>query len=210
MNRQIGFQPIGVVRSPVSEPIDENWGGVVSEIRIEHHLAGGLRGIGQFFHLVVVFWMHQTAFNASADLVRRPRGRSDMPEVGIFAQRAKHRPNPIGVTTVRLLEVDGNVLRVQGLDAIDGTPVLDIKPFVPASGSAADRNSCISGWNRIFHPPKKRTLPFAYAIWRGCGNGWRRTGSGYRMTIPCLAPSDFTQRTRSATGWNLSSGRRDR
>jgi len=59
----------------------------------------------------------------------RPRGRSDMPLLGIFATRTPHRPNPIGLTRVKLLKVEGNVVTVQGLDAFDGTPVLDIKPF---------------------------------------------------------------------------------
>jgi tRNA (Thr-GGU) A37 N-methylase len=62
---------------------------------------------------------------------RRPRGRADWPEVGIFAQRAKARPNRIGVTTCELVAVDGRTVRVRGLDAIDGTPVLDIKPYLP-------------------------------------------------------------------------------
>jgi tRNA-Thr(GGU) m(6)t(6)A37 methyltransferase TsaA len=62
---------------------------------------------------------------------RRPQGREDMPEIGIFAQRARHRPNPIGVTAVRLLRRDKNRLVVQGLDAINGTPVVDVKPYVP-------------------------------------------------------------------------------
>ncbi len=62
-----------------------------------------------------------------------------MPEVGIFAQRAKHRPNPIGITTVRLIEIKGNVLRVKGLDAIDGTPVLDVKPYLLAFDSLLNR-----------------------------------------------------------------------
>ena len=63
---------------------------------------------------------------------RRPQGRADMPEVGLFAQRARHRPNPIGVTAVKLLRRDRNRLFVEGLDAINGTPVLDVKPYVPA------------------------------------------------------------------------------
>ena len=75
--------------------------------------------------------MHKSSFAPETDLVRRPQGRSDMPESGIFAQRAKHRPNPIGVTAVELVSVHGNVVTVKGLDAIDGTPVLDIKPYFP-------------------------------------------------------------------------------
>ncbi len=81
---------------------------------------------------MVIFLMHEATFSPATDLVRRPRGRADLPEVGIFAQRAKHRPNPIGLTAVRIVGREGRVLRVRGLDAIDGTPVLDIKPYVPA------------------------------------------------------------------------------
>ena len=106
-------------------------GDVVAELHLEPAFAPGLRGIEGFSHALVVFWMHHATFEPAADLVRRPRGRDDLPETGIFAQRAKHRPNPIGITAVRILGSDGNVLRVRGLDAIDGTPVLDIKPYVP-------------------------------------------------------------------------------
>ena len=123
--------PIGMVKSPVEEGVDEGWGKVVSEIHIDSELAPGLTGIDSFSHIIVIFEMHQSTWSPESDLVRRPQGREDMPPVGIFTQRAKHRPNPIGVTSVRLLGVAGNVLRVRGLDAIDGTPVLDIKPYFP-------------------------------------------------------------------------------
>lgn len=126
------IEPIGVVRSPVSEAVDENWGQVVSEIHLSEDFAPGLTGIGEFSHVLVLFLMHEATFDEARHLIRRQRDREDMPLTGIFAQRARHRPNPIGVTAVRLLEVHGNVLRVQGLDAIDGTPVLDIKPYLPA------------------------------------------------------------------------------
>jgi tRNA-Thr(GGU) m(6)t(6)A37 methyltransferase TsaA len=126
------LKPIGTVKSAVSEPVDENWGKVVSEIHLDPALAAGLRGLDQFSHILVLFFMHRSTFEPSRDLIRRPKGRGDMPELGIFAQRAKHRPNPIGITAVELLAVDGSVLKVRGLDAIDGTPVLDIKPYLPA------------------------------------------------------------------------------
>jgi tRNA-Thr(GGU) m(6)t(6)A37 methyltransferase TsaA len=126
------FIPIGVVRSSVSEPVDEGWGEVVSEIHLEARYAAGLEGIEQFSHAVIVTWLHLATFDSPKHLRRRPRGRSDMPCVGMFAQRARHRPNPIGITSVRILGVQGNVLRVQGLDAIDGTPVLDVRPYYPA------------------------------------------------------------------------------
>ena len=128
---EMNFEPIGIVKSTATEPVDENWGHIVSEIHLAEPLTPGLRGLEQFSHLIVLFCMHQATFNSTTDLVRRPRGRADMPELGIFAQRAKHRPNPIGITAVELIGIAGNVVKVKGLDAIDGTPVLDLKPYVP-------------------------------------------------------------------------------
>ena len=130
--KKMDMRPIGIVKSPVSEQSDENWGKVVSEIHVDESFSPGLRGLMEFSHITVVFFMHQAAFNPSTDLVRRPQGRADMPLVGIFAQRAKHRPNPLGMTAVPLVKIEENVLTVRGLDAIDGSPVLDIKPYVSA------------------------------------------------------------------------------
>lgn len=128
----MNFEPIGVVKSIVTKEMDEKWGQVLSDIQISKHLTPGLKGLEHFSHIMVVFYMHKALFNANSDLVRRPQGRVDMPEIGIFSQRAKHRPTPIGVTTVQLIKVNENILTVKGLDAIDGTPVLDIKPHFPA------------------------------------------------------------------------------
>jgi tRNA-Thr(GGU) m(6)t(6)A37 methyltransferase TsaA len=126
------MQPIGFVRSPVKEGVDEGWGSVVSEIHLWEEYAPGLRGLEEFSHVIVVFLMHQATFSPETHLARSPRDRADMPKLGIFAQRAKHRPNPVGLTAVRMLAVAANVITVQGLDAIDGSPVLDIKPYLPA------------------------------------------------------------------------------
>jgi tRNA-Thr(GGU) m(6)t(6)A37 methyltransferase TsaA len=134
----LAMEPVGVVRSPVAEGVDEDWGSVVAEIHLRVEYAPGLRGLEEFSHAIVVFLMHQATFNPDTDLVRRPRGQADMPELGIFAQRAKHHPNPIGLTAVRLLSVRGNVVTVRGLDAIDGSPVLDIKPYFPAFDNVDD------------------------------------------------------------------------
>lgn len=127
----IHLEPIGRVRSAATDTTcDGNWGAVVAEIELAAAFAAGLRGLDAFSHAVVVFFMDHE-FVAERDLTRRPRGRADMPELGIFAQRGKQRPNPIGVTVVEIVGVAGRVLTVRGLDAIDGTPVLDVKPYFP-------------------------------------------------------------------------------
>lgn len=123
------FKPIGVVKSVIKKQIDQGWGKVPSYIVLKEEYAAGLKGLKNFSHILVIFDMHKAKFDPQADLVRRPQGRKDMPKLGIFAQRAKHRPNPIGLTAVKLMGVRKNVLRIKGLDAIDGTPVLDIKPY---------------------------------------------------------------------------------
>jgi len=134
---RISLQAIGIVRNTVREGADDNWGRIESEIELRPDLAEGLSALGQFSHVVVVFYMSAARFEPRLHLVRRPRDRADMPLVGIFSQRAKHRPNPIGVTTVPVVKVTGQSLFVRGLDAIDGTPVLDIKPHAPAFDAPA-------------------------------------------------------------------------
>jgi tRNA (adenine37-N6)-methyltransferase len=128
---------IGTIRNAVREPTDEGWGDVVSEVVLDDGLAAGLDGIEAFSHVLILFWMHRAAEAEPVRMRRRPQGRADMPEVGIFAQRARHRPNPVGVTAVRLVRREGNRLIVQGLDAINGTPVMDVKPYVPAYDTVA-------------------------------------------------------------------------
>lgn len=127
---------IGVIHNEVREPTDEGWGQVISEIILDDPLADGLDGIEAFSHVLVVYWMHRAAEAEPVRMRRRPRGWQDMPEVGIFAQRARHRPNAIGVTAVRLLRREKNRLLVRGLDAIHGTPVVDVKPYVPQFDAA--------------------------------------------------------------------------
>jgi len=87
-------------------------------------------GLAAFSHLVVVFQFHLVDPDDVQTGARRPRGNPEWPAVGMFAQRARMRPNRLGVSTCRLLSVDGLDIGVQGLDAIDGSPVLDVKPFM--------------------------------------------------------------------------------
>lgn len=131
--------PIGVVKCPVTEMSRGNWAQVDSEIHLDAALVGGLRGLDGYSHIIVVFYLHQIgSFDARTQLLRRPRGMEQMHEVGVFAQRTKYRPNPIGVTAVELRGISGNVLTVRGLDALDGTPVLDIKPYIPEFDRVAE------------------------------------------------------------------------
>ena len=122
---------IGRVASPVTAQTDAGWGQVTARVVLEPAYRAGLRGLADFSHVIVVTLLHEAAFDPARHLVRRPRGLATMPEVGIFAQRAKDRPNPLGITVVPLLEVTADGLVVRGLDAIDGTPVLDVKPYYP-------------------------------------------------------------------------------
>ena len=127
----IPMQPIGHVACDVSAQTDADWGAVCSRIVLLPEYREGLLGLDQFSHLLVVTYLHEAAFAADRHLIRRPRGLASMPRVGIFAQRAKDRPNPIGVTAVALVSVSAGAVAVRGLDAIDGTPVLDLKPYYP-------------------------------------------------------------------------------
>jgi tRNA-Thr(GGU) m(6)t(6)A37 methyltransferase TsaA len=102
---------------------------VISQIIFHKKFSEALDGVEKFSHLFVLFWLHEISDENRRVLKVRPRGRSDMPLLGIFATRTPNRPIPIGLTRVKLLKIKGNVVTVQGLDAFDGTPVLDIKPF---------------------------------------------------------------------------------
>ena len=129
---QISIEPIGWVHNEVKEPLRRGWEGMVSEIVLKEELAQAIEGVEEFSHIIVLYWMHRAPKGISPPAKVHPQGRADLPLVGLFATRAPYRPNPIGLSVVRLLERKGNVLRVEGLDAIDGTPVLDIKPCFPS------------------------------------------------------------------------------
>ncbi len=131
------LRAIGRVVSPVTERTDSGWGEVVSRVVLEPEYRPGLAGLGDFSHVIVVTLLDRASFDPARHLVRRPRGLASMPLLGIFAQRAKDRPNPIGITAVPLLEVAQDGITVRGLDAVDGTPVLDLKPYVPQYDAVA-------------------------------------------------------------------------
>jgi tRNA-Thr(GGU) m(6)t(6)A37 methyltransferase TsaA len=124
--------PIATVHSPRSEAIDDDWDSITSTIEIDadRFPAESVLGLDEFSHIEVVFVFDQRDPAAVQTGARHPRSNPDWPSVGIFAQRNSNRANLLGVTTCRLLSLDGLTLTVRGLDAIEGTPVLDIKPYV--------------------------------------------------------------------------------
>jgi tRNA-Thr(GGU) m(6)t(6)A37 methyltransferase TsaA len=128
--------PIGVVRTAVAGDKEDEWGSVVSTIELDsaRFTAEALTGLDAFSHIEVIFVFDRVPERAIEKVARHPRERTDWPKVGIFAQRAKSRPNRIGLSCCRLIVTEGLTITVQGLDAFDGTPVLDIKPYFPEFG----------------------------------------------------------------------------
>ena len=125
------LRPIGFVRSPIKEIAYDSWGGVVStiELDVSQFSPDCTEGLAEYSHVDVIFYLSGIPDERIVTGARRPRNRADWPNVGIFAQRTKDRPNRIAVTTCRLQSVEGLHIHVVELDAIDGTPVLDVKPY---------------------------------------------------------------------------------
>jgi tRNA-Thr(GGU) m(6)t(6)A37 methyltransferase TsaA len=138
------LKPIGFVKNSITEPKRKDWETVISEIIINEDLKEALSGIDEFSHIVVVYWMHKLPPSQRSVFKVHPKGNQNLPLVGVFASRSPARPNPMGITIVKLVEHRDNVLKVTGLDAIDGTPVLDIKPYIPGHDSASDIKT--PGW----------------------------------------------------------------
>ena len=134
----ITLKAIGIVRNEVkqSPAPGYNWQDVVSEVVMDSNLTEALDGLEEFSHIIVFYWMHQASRQPRYKV--HPRGRQASPLTGLFATRSPNRPNPVGKATVKLLQRRGNVLKVQGLDAIDGTPIIDIKPYLPGYDSATN------------------------------------------------------------------------
>ena len=122
---------IGVVSSGRTEAIDDDWGDVEATITLLPPFeSSALRGLDAFSHLEIIYLFDRVDPDAVNTRARVPRNNPAWPEVGIFAQRAKNRPNRLGLATCEVIAVDDSTISVRGLDAIDGTPVLDIKPFM--------------------------------------------------------------------------------
>jgi tRNA (adenine37-N6)-methyltransferase len=127
----ITLEPIGHVRSSRSDLSDDSWGSVAARIELDESLpAESLAGIEAFSHAEVVYHLDRVPDAEVERGARHPRGNRAWPKVGIFAQQGKGRPNRLGVTIVEIVGRAGRTLTVTGLDAVDGTPVLDIKPVM--------------------------------------------------------------------------------
>ena len=157
---EMKLRPVGVVHSDIEKPSlvarsgDLAWGAKdrppsspgenVSEIVIDQNYADILEGIEEFSHLLVLYWAHKVDEKARNINKVHPMGRKDMPLVGVFSTCSPARPNPVLLIAVRLLERNGTTLRVAGLDAVDGSPVVDIKPYLPHYYSISEVR--LSGW----------------------------------------------------------------
>ena len=141
----VTYRPIGVVRNPVQKSRVDGWEGVKSDIILRPELEPALDAIEGFSHVIVVF--HIDRVPEEAQQLQIEVGNEDMPPPrGVFATRSQLRPNPIGTSVVKVLHRRKNAVRVQGLDALDGTPVLDIKPYLPDYDAVAD--ATLPAWAR--------------------------------------------------------------
>jgi tRNA-Thr(GGU) m(6)t(6)A37 methyltransferase TsaA len=132
MSNTIVLTPVGHVRGGRGEAIDDDWGASRARIELDARIFSpeALAGLQDFSHVEVIFAFDRVPEEKVEFGARRPRGREDWPLVGIFAQRGKNRPNRLGLCACRIIGIDGLALEVEGLDAIDGTPVIDIKPVM--------------------------------------------------------------------------------
>lgn len=131
MNSSISLNPIAFVHNSRKEPEDDQWDSIISEIILAPAIPEeSLKSLEDFSHLEILFWFNRLRDEDLVFGARHPRGNPLWPKVGIFAQRGRLRPNKLGLCIVKLLRIEGRKLTVQGLDALDGTPVLDIKPIM--------------------------------------------------------------------------------
>lgn len=125
---EIRIKPIGKAKNNILKPTLAGWKNIITNIVIEKRYTKGLDGIEGYSHIIVVYWMDK---EKECHLKHHPQGRADIPFIGIFACRCPQRPNRIAISTVKLLSRKGNVLKVKDLDIVNGTAVLDIKPYTP-------------------------------------------------------------------------------
>jgi tRNA-Thr(GGU) m(6)t(6)A37 methyltransferase TsaA len=130
--QKIALRAIGRVRNSIRHKKREGWEGIISEVVLDPKYEEALQGIEDYSHILVLFWLSRVPPGIRGRMLKvHPKSRADLPLVGIFSTRTQYRPNPIGLTLVQLIGRRKNILRVRGLDAMNGSPVLDIKPISP-------------------------------------------------------------------------------
>ena len=153
--KEITLKAIGRVRNSIRKKNREGWDSVISEVIIDPKYEEALEGVEDYSHLFILFWLSWMLPRERGRLLKiHPKSRLDLPLVGVFSTRTQYRPNPIGLTLVELLKRKKNILEVRGLDALNGTPVLDVKPISPRT--EFPRRTRVPGWyDRLWVKPKR-------------------------------------------------------
>lgn len=153
--QEITLKAIGRVRNSIRKENREGWESVISEVIIDPKYEEALEGVEDYSHLFILFWLSRMLTREKErGLKIHPKSRLDLPLVGVFSTRTQYRPNPIGLTLVKLIKRKKNILEVRGLDAINETPVLDVKPISPRT--EFPRRTRVPGWYyRLWVKPKR-------------------------------------------------------
>ena len=138
---EIRLKPIGFAKNSEKESRFGSFSNVISEIVVDKKFTDALNGIEDYSHVIIVYWMDKVK---NYVITHRPQGNPDVPIIGIFSCRCPQRPNPIAMTTVRLIDHKENKIKVKGLDILDGTPIIDIKPYWPIYDDVKDEK--IPSW----------------------------------------------------------------
>src|SRR3989344_5231436 len=132
---EIKIKPIGFVVNQEQKHFG-GWQNVITDLIIDKKYQDALEGLNDYSHLIVIYWMHDVK---TCDIRHIPQGKvGEVPKVGIFACRCPQRPNPIGISTVKIIKIQDNIITVHGLDAINNTPILDIKPYIQQYDAVSD------------------------------------------------------------------------
>jgi tRNA-Thr(GGU) m(6)t(6)A37 methyltransferase TsaA len=135
----IALEPIAMVKNDIKEMGRRDWDKVISQLVFRPDFEDALEGLKEFSHIIVLFVFHLSPSGESAAHKIHPQMRPDLPLVGVFATRSPVRPNPLGMAVVELRGHIKNILTVTGLDALDGTPIVDVKPYLPGDSVAKIR-----------------------------------------------------------------------
>ena len=131
------IKPIGYAKNEIKKQQFGGFSEKITEIILDKKYSEALEGLEKYSHIIVIYWMNEA--EGIVKLRHRPQGNPKVPEIGIFATRCQWRPNCIGISTVKLISAEKNMIRVEGLDVIDKTPILDIKPYLPDYDSPEGR-----------------------------------------------------------------------